>query len=194
MTVLSRHWFERDALVVAPELLNKVIRVSSGDVVVAGRIVETEAYLPDDPASHSFRGPSARNRTMFGPPGHLYVYLSYGIHRCANVVTGAEGSGQAVLIRAVVPVAGIEVARARRGTRDRELANGPGKLCQALGIELHDDGCDLSGGSRITIADDDVPPPPEPVTGPRIGISKAVDRPWRFRVRADPPVPHDPAR
>lgn len=200
MTVLPLHWFGRDALVVASELLNKVIRVSSGDVLVAGRIVETEAYLPDDPASHSFRGPSARNRTMFGPPGHLYVYLSYGIHRCANVVTGPEGSGQAVLIRAVVPISGIDEVRARRGTRDRELANGPGKLCQALGIELDDDGCDLAGGSRITIADDDVPPPPEPVTGPRIGISKAVDRPWRFRV---PPIPrnprdrqnpHDPAR
>ncbi|WP_040494907.1 DNA-3-methyladenine glycosylase [Ilumatobacter nonamiensis] len=184
MSPVERDWFERDALAVAPDLLNKLLRVGSGHGVVSGRIVETEAYLPDDPASHSFRGPTERNRVMFGAPGRLYVYLSYGIHRCANVVTGPEGSGQAVLIRAVVPVDGIDTMRERRVRSDAELANGPGKLCQALGIDLADNGVDLVGGDRVTIADDGLPPPVDPLTGPRIGISKAVDRPWRFRVPA----------
>ncbi len=138
--MLERDWFARDADVVAPELLNKVLSVAIGESTVAGRIVETEAYLPDDPASHTFNGPTERNRVMFGPAGHLYVYLSYGIHRCANVVTGDVGSGQAVLIRAVRPVAGIALMRARRDRPDRELCDGPGKLCQALGIDLVDDG------------------------------------------------------
>lgn len=181
MTTLDRDWFGRDARTVATELLNKVIRVDSSSGPVAGRIVETEAYLPDDPASHSFTGPTDRNRVMFGAPGHLYVYLSYGIHHCANVVTGPEGSGQAVLVRAVDPIDGIDLMRARRNRPDRELANGPGKLCQALGIDLGDNGVDLLGGGRLSILDDGTPPPSGPLIGPRIGISKAVDRPWRFR-------------
>ncbi|MGA9275777.1 MAG: DNA-3-methyladenine glycosylase [Ilumatobacter sp.] len=180
--MLDRDWFARDATIVAPELLNKVLRVDSPTGPVAGRIVETEAYMPDDPASHTFNGPSNRNRVMFGPPAHLYVYLSYGIHSCANVVTGPPGSGQAVLLRAVTPLDGLDVMRARRNRRDPELANGPGKLCQALGIDLDDNGLDLLGNGRVTIIDDEVSSPPNPVVGPRVGISKAVDRPWRFRV------------
>ena len=182
--MLDRAWFARDAPDVAPDLLNKVLRVRSGDgALVAGRIVETEAYMPDDPASHTFNGPTVRNRVMFGPAAHLYVYLSYGIHRCANVVTGPEGSGQAVLIRAVVPVAGIDAMRARRGRPDRELADGPGKLCQALGIGAEYDGLDLIGRTPVAVVDDGVAPPDSPLTGPRVGISKAIDVPWRFRVR-----------
>jgi DNA-3-methyladenine glycosylase len=168
--------------VVALDLLNKVLRVEGDGGISSGRIVETEAYLPDDPASHTFNGPTDRNRVMFGPAGHLYVYLSYGIHRCANVVTGPEGSGQAVLLRALQPIEGIDLMRTRRGRPDPVLADGPGKLCQAMGIDLEHDGVELLGGSDISIVDDGVPPPTDPRVGPRVGISKAIDAPLRFRV------------
>ena len=167
---------------VALDLLNKVLRVEGDGGISSGRIVETEAYLPDDPASHTFNGPTDRNRVMFGPAGHLYVYLSYGIHRCANVVTGPEGSGQAVLLRALQPIEGIDLMRTRRGRPDPVLADGPGKLCQAMGIDLEHDGVELLGGSDISIVDDGVPPPTDPRVGPRVGISKAIDAPLRFRV------------
>jgi DNA-3-methyladenine glycosylase len=163
---------------VAPELLGKVLSVECEGVVVSGRIVETEAYTRDDPASHSFRGRTARNAAMFGPAGRLYVYRSYGIHWCANVVTGAEGDGQAVLLRAVQPVEGAAEMLRRRGRTP--LADGPGKLCQAFGITGDDDGSDLVGGSPIGIVDDGAGPPIEPVVGPRVGITKAVTTPWRF--------------
>ena len=184
-TGLGRAWFERDAPVVAPELLGKALvrRGPDGSVLAAGRITEVEAYTRDDPASHTHRGPTRRNAVMFGPAAHLYVYLSYGIHRCANVVTGAEGDGQAVLVRALEPIEGIEAMRARRGVADdRRLADGPGKLAQALGIELDHDGVDLlDPGSPLAIVDDGTPPPAAPLVGPRIGITRAVDVPWRFR-------------
>lgn len=153
------------------------------ELEVSGRIVETEAYRSDDPASHSFNGPTPRSAIMFGPPGVLYVYLSYGIHSCANVIVGTDGDGQAVLVRAVEPVDGLAIIRERRAGRvDRELANGPGKVCAALAIDLADNGTDLvSPGTRLTIVDDGTPPPPDPIVGPRIGITKAVDTPWRFR-------------
>jgi DNA-3-methyladenine glycosylase len=158
-----------------------VLRVTLDGIVCSGRIVETEAYTADDPASHSFRGRTARNAVMFGPAGRLYVYRSHGIHACANVVTGAEGDGAAVLIRAVDPIAGVDAMRARRG-EGRPLADGPGKLCQALGIRLSDDGIDLvAPGSPIQILDDGTAPPDDPVTGPRVGITRAVDVPWRWR-------------
>jgi DNA-3-methyladenine glycosylase len=161
--------------------------VTPDGVTVAGRIVETEAYTADDAASHSYRGMTSRNAVMFGPPGHLYVYLSYGMHACANVVTGGGGDGQAVLLRAVEPVEGIEHMRRRRpGRDDRRLADGPGKLCLAMGITLSDDGIDLcSPASPIGIVDDGVAPPARPRIGPRVGITKAVEVPWRFRF---PPV------
>jgi DNA-3-methyladenine glycosylase len=166
---------------VAPELLGKLLSVDCEGGVVSGRIVETEAYTQDDPASHSFRGPTARNAAMFGPAGHLYVYRSYGIHWCANVVVGADGDGQAVLLRAVEPVEGIDTMLRRRGRAP--LADGPGKLCQAFGITGNDDGADLTiVESSIRIVDDGTAPPDDPVIGPRIGISKAVDTPWRWRV------------
>ena len=117
---------------------------------------------------------------MFGPAGHLYVYRSYGIHWCANVVTGAEGDGQAVLLRAVDPVEGADEMLRRRGRTP--LADGPGKLCQAFGIDGDDDGADLCGRGSICIIDDGSGPSGDPVAGPRIGITKAVDTPWRFRL------------
>jgi DNA-3-methyladenine glycosylase len=157
--------------------------VERGDELVGGRIVETEAYTRDDPASHSFNGPTVRNAVMFGPPGRLYVYLSYGIHRCANVVTGGPGDGQAVLLRAISPMFGLGVIRARRGGRpERVLTDGPGKLCEALAIDLDDSGLDLTDlASPVRILDDGTPPPDDPIVGPRVGISKAIETPWRFR-------------
>ncbi|MEL6892968.1 MAG: DNA-3-methyladenine glycosylase, partial [Actinomycetota bacterium] len=133
---------------------------------------------------HTFRGPTTRNRIMFMDAGHLYVYLSYGIHHCVNVVTGREGRGEAVLIRALEIVDGVDAARARRvGRPDRELANGPGKLGAALGIDLGHDSVDaLAHDSPLRLLDDGTPPPADPLVGPRIGITVGVDTPWRFRV------------
>lgn len=180
----------RDLLVgaapdVAPRLLNLVLMSRVEGELVTGRLVEVEAYDEDDPASHSSRGPTPRNRTMFGPPGHLYVYLSYGLHLPMNVVTGPQGTGAAVLIRALDLLEGHDVARRRRGGRpDRDLTNGPGKAAQALGIELIHDGLDLlDPSSPVRLIDDGTPPPATPLVGPRIGITKGIEAPWRFRVR-----------
>ncbi len=172
------------SVAVAPWLLNKVLVSVVDGARVVGRLTEVEAYDEDDPASHTFRGRTARNAVMFGDAGHLYVYLSYGIHQCANVVTGPAGHGEAVLLRAVDVVEGTDVARRRRGARrDRELTNGPGKLCQALGIGAAHDGVDVTDpAGALWLGDDGVPPPPVPLVGPRIGITKGVDTPWRFRV------------
>jgi DNA-3-methyladenine glycosylase len=174
---VARELLARDSPIVAPFLLNKLL--VHGDCV--GRIVEVEAYRQDDPASHSFRGPTPRNRAMFGPAGHLYVYFTYGMHWCANVVTGADGVGSAVLLRAVVPVAGIELMRERRGGR-AALADGPAKLCQAFAIGPEHDGVDLCTPDGVWLLDDGVAPPRRPLVGPRVGITRAVDVPWRWRV------------
>ncbi len=137
-----------------------------------GIIIETEAYAQDDPASHSFRGPTKRNASMFGPVGHAYVYRSYGIHLCLNIVAGA---GEAVLIRALDPQTGLDLMRERRGSTF--LCNGPGRLTQALGVRLEDDGAPFDGHDlSITLSS----AMPELLVGPRIGISKAQDLPWRF--------------
>ena len=141
-------------------------------------IVETEAYEPTDPASHSFGGKKARNATMFGPPGRLYVYRSYGIHWCANVVCCEEGVGAAVLLRALEPTAGLDVMRARRGLDDiRLLAAGPGRLTEALDISGAHDGLDVLAAPVTTR-----PPeaPGEVVVSPRVGITRATDRLWRY--------------
>ena len=168
-----------DAPDVAPWLLNKLLVHGA----CVGRIVEVEAYREDDPASHSYRGRTGRTEVMFGAAGHLYVYFTYGMHYCANVVTGKEGHGAAVLLRAVTPLAGIDVMTERRGGR-RDLADGPAKLCQAFAIGPAHNGADLCGAADIGLFDDGTPPPSAPVVGPRIGISRAVDVPWRWRVRA----------
>lgn len=166
-------------------LLNKLLVCNLGGEAVAGRIIEVEAYDQDDPASHTFRGRTERNAAMFGPPGHLYVYLSYGIHHCANVVVGGEGQGEAVLIRSVEVVEGLDAARRRRGNRELgDLTNGPGKLSQAFGLDLSHDGQDLcSSNGLIRLVDDGMLPPRSPQVGPRVGLTKAVDTPWRFSCR-----------
>lgn len=177
---LARERLLGDAPDVAPRLLNTLL-VAGG---VTGRIVEVEAYTSDDPASHSARGVTSRNRSMFARAGTLYVYLSYGIHHCANVVTGSPGDGQAVLIRSVEVWSGLETVRRRRGPRpEGQLTNGPGKVCQAFGIAARDDGVDLlDAASPIRLLDDGTPPPVAPGCGTRIGISRGVDRPWRWWV------------
>jgi DNA-3-methyladenine glycosylase len=174
---LPRSFFARDALVVAPQLLNKVLVAGPCE----GRIVEVEAYRSDEPAAHSFRGPTPRTGVMFGPAGHLYVYFSYGMHHCANIVTGPDGDGQAVLLRAVRPLAGIELMSERRSGR-KQLADGPGKLCQAFGLDLADTGRDLCTNGDLCVVDDSTPPPDVVLTTPRVGITKAVDLPWRYLV------------
>jgi DNA-3-methyladenine glycosylase len=190
---LPRAFYRRDSRVVAPELLNKVL-VSGAR---RGRIVEVEAYAgTEDPASHAYRGRTRRNGTMFGDGGHLYVYFTYGMHWCANAVTGPPGVGQAVLLRAVAPIAGLDDMRARRpqARRDIDLGNGPAKLCQAFGIGPHDDGDDLAhrGAGGVWIGDDGTAPPSDPGVSARVGISRAAEHPWRWFVRDDPHVSRMP--
>jgi DNA-3-methyladenine glycosylase len=172
-----------DVLDVAPRLLGAVLR--HGEVAV--RVTEVEAYDGQgDPGSHAANGLTNRNRVMFGPPGRLYVYFTYGMHHCCNVVVGPEGTASAVLLRAGEVVDGIELARERRGSSDRDLARGPARLCQALGIDLSHDGDDLTAGPvTLTPA---ATPAPHVGTGPRVGLRKAADRPWRFWVEGDPTV------
>ena len=183
MTGLPRSFFVADSRDLAPLLLNKVL-VRGGR---SGRIVEVEAYAgAADPASHAFRGRTARNATMFGPPGHLYVYFTYGMHFCANVVCGPDGEASAVLLRGLTPLTGVDEMRAARGPAaraDRDLCSGPGKLCQALGIDRSFDGADLVTGDRgVSLDDDGTSPPAQPGVSRRIGISVAVEVPWRFYV------------
>ena len=164
--------FERGALEAAPLLLGCTLRHGK----TAGIIIETEAYTEDEAASHTFKGPNLRNRSMYKQAGHAYVYLSYGIHSCINVVCGPEGRGEGVLIRSLQPIEGIELMRERRGTTDTLLTNGPGKLTQALGIGLKLDGHDLRL-EPLTLTEG--APLPYLVT-PRVGISKATELHWRF--------------
>jgi len=184
----------RRALDVAPQLLGVVFAHRSPEGVVAVRITEVEAYSGDgsDPAAHTHRGPTPRNKVMFGPPGTLYVYFSYGMHWCANVVCSPPGSGEAVLLRAGEVVDGVQVARRRRpaARRDVDLARGPARLTQALGITGADNGRNLLDPRSTMYLS-----PRAPVleksqmrTGPRVGISKAVDLPWRFWLDVEPTV------
>lgn len=185
MDSLEPAFYARDVLTVARELIGCV--VSHG--ATSGVIVETEAYHDSEPASHGFRGPTVRTSALFGPPGHAYVYRSYGVHAMLNLVCEADGIGAAALIRALEPREGIELMRERRGRPGRlELCSGPGKLAQALDITLELDGAPLDGPELY------VAPPPKdlrlgPVrNGPRIGITKAADLPWRFAVADCPYV------
>ncbi len=189
--MLRRTVVARPAEEAAPLLLGAVLRCGGR----SGRIVEVEAYGPDDPASHAYRGCTARNATMFGPPGGLYVYRSYGIHLCANVVTGREGEGSAVLVRALAPRDGIEAMRADRpaARRDRDLCRGPGRLTAALGILATHDGVSLlDPDSPVTLHPGEPVPAAAMVAGPRVGISRATERPWRWSIAGDPHV--SPAR
>jgi DNA-3-methyladenine glycosylase len=186
---LRRAFFARSALEVAPDLLGTILVVKCDEGVVAVRLNETEAYTADDPASHSFRGRTPRNASMFGGPGRLYVYFTYGMHWCLNVVTGSVGTGEAVLLRGGTVVTGIDTVRARR-TRagrpvaDRDLVNGPAKLCQATAIDRHFDGMDLCAPrSSVRIQHDGAVP--RTTQSVRVGISVGTDRPWRFVDAAD---------
>ena len=157
--------------------------------LLAGRIVETEAYFPDDPASHAFRGMTQRNRAMFGPPLHAYVYFIYGANWCLNVTAETDGVGAASLVRACEPVAGLAVMRALRsrpGVKDRDLVRGPGNLCRAMGIGPELDGADLASDPTLWLADDGVVLPVAVST--RIGITKAAHEPLRFYVPGNPSV------
>lgn len=171
---------------VAPRLLGAVLRKGA----VAAYVTEVEAYAgADDPASHAARGETPRNGVMFGPPGRLYTYLSHGIHVCANVSVGPAGSPAAVLLRAATVEEGLDLVRTRRGAKvpDRDLARGPGRLCRALDIALADDGTDLvRGGVQLHLAT--APPPAE--VGPRVGVRRAADRPWRFWIDGAPVSRH----
>jgi DNA-3-methyladenine glycosylase len=174
---LPRSFFERSVHDVARDLIG--CTVAHGDA--AGVIVETESYHADDAACHAFVGLTARNRVLFGPPAHAYVYLSYGIHSLLNFVAQPEGEAAAVLIRALEPVEGIELMRVRRGIeRVEELCSGPGKLTQALGIGLDLNGVPLAAGPLLVSERTATWQAPGVVAGPRVGITKAADLPWRF--------------
>lgn len=176
---VPRAFFARMPEDVAPDLLGKLLVRADGRVA---RLVEVEAYGQHDPAAHTFGGKSRRNQSMFGPPGHLYVYFSYGVHWCANVVCGPEDFGAGVLLRAAEPIGGIELMRAARG-RDllKELCSGPGRLAQAFGIDRALDGSDVTGAGVISLLDDGTHPETI-VACPRIGISKNAHAPLRFLV------------
>jgi DNA-3-methyladenine glycosylase len=180
LTALEREFFARSVHEVAPELVGCTLLVEG----VGGRIVEVEAYDADDPASHGFTGRTARNRAMFGPPGHAYVYRSYGIHWCLNFVCGPQGRAEAVLVRALEPRAGLRGMRRRRGLdADRLLCAGPGRLCQALGITGEHDGRALdrppfelrAPGEAVEVA-----------RAARVGITRAADLPWRYALAGSP--------
>ena len=171
---LTKGFFARSVHDVAPDLIGVTLLVDG----VGGPIVEVEAYDHEDPAAHGYGGRTERNASMFGPPGHAYVYRSYGVHWCLNLVCQEEGSASAVLIRALEPVKGLDVMRERRGLDDdRLLCAGPGRLCQALGISRAHDGLDLSDPPFELVTRGSTP---EIAVGPRIGITKAVERPWRY--------------
>jgi DNA-3-methyladenine glycosylase len=181
---LERSFFDRSVHLVARELIGcRLFYEGRGGIVV-----ETESYERDDPACHAYAGLTDRTEVLFGPPGRAYVYLSYGIHSLLNAVAEPEGDAAAVLIRALEPTHGLEEMRRRRRVRaDGQLCSGPGKLTEALGVGLEQNGADLAQGPFLLL-------PPEPdwsgevLTGPRVGISKAIDRPWRFCAAGSPHV------
>jgi DNA-3-methyladenine glycosylase len=179
---LPHAFYERASVEVARDLLGKTLWRRTEAGLAAGIIVETEAYDgANDPASHAWRGRTQRNAVMFGPPGHAYVYFTYGMHYCLNAVTGPVGQASAVLLRAIQPSVGLDIMCERRGNHipDRDLARGPGRLCQALGITTADDGADLAGDALWISETVDAPDLLIAAT-PRIGITRAAERPWRF--------------
>jgi DNA-3-methyladenine glycosylase len=178
--VLGRDFFARSVHELAADLIGVTLLVDG----VGGAIVEVEAYDQEDPASHGFRGRTARNASMFGPPGHAYVYRSYGIHWCLNFVCDVEGRAEAALIRALEPAHGLEAMRARRGVvAERALCSGPGKLCQALGIDRSHDGLALDEPPFALLERESTP---EIVTGPRIGLTRGVEPCWRYGLAGSP--------
>jgi DNA-3-methyladenine glycosylase len=189
---LTRSFFDRDALDVAPELLNKVLAGNG----VSARLVEVEAYrAADDPGSHAYRGRTPRNASMFAAPGTLYVYFSYGNHWCMNAVCGPGERAHAVLLRAAAPLTGLDVMHQRRpaANRDRDLVSGPGRLGQAFGASRDLDGTNLLRGP-LRILDDGIAPPVRPGVSTRIGLAsgKGHELPYRFYVGGDPNVSRSP--
>ena len=196
---LPASFYAQPTLTIARELLGKSLWRRTADGIASGVIVETEAYISAiDPASHNYRRPSPRSTVMFGPPGRAYVYLIYGLYHCLNVVTEPAGSSAAVLIRALAPTAGLElmVRRCPPGRKTRDLARGPGRLCQALDITLAQNGVDLTGDilwisetpGRPALAHERI------ITATRIGISLGQDLPWRFFVEGEPAVSRGQSR
>jgi DNA-3-methyladenine glycosylase len=187
---LPRSFYTRSALLVAQDLLGKILVRKIGKTILSGKIVEVEAYLgAKDPASHAYRGKTKRNEVMFREGGYLYVYFTYGMHFCANVVTGRQDVGEAVLIRALEPITGIEVMKRNRGLAKsvgatHALTNGPAKLCQALGIERRDNGTDLLGAEIYLIAGEPIPKS-NIGASTRIGISRGKEKKWRFFVKGN---------
>jgi DNA-3-methyladenine glycosylase len=174
---LTRAFFSRSVHIVAPDLIGATLLVNG----VGGRVVEVEAYHHTDPAAHSFRGRTERNAVMFGPPGFAYIYRSYGLHWCLNFVCERQGSASAVLIRAIEPTAGLALMLRRRGTADeRLLCSGPGRLCEALGVTGAYNGLALDAPPFAIFARADAV---EVVAGPRIGITKAAEKPWRYGLK-----------
>ncbi|WP_298228595.1 DNA-3-methyladenine glycosylase [Gryllotalpicola sp.] len=189
--VLDRGFLARPALEVAPDLLGALLHHDSPDGEVVLRLTEVEAYHGEaDPGSHAFRGRTARNAVMFGPAGQLYAYFTYGMHTCANIVCGAEGAATAVLLRAAEVVAGVELARRRRGAQvaDRDLARGPARLTVAAGIRLADTGADLLAPPFLLESATARPPV---ASGPRVGVAGdggSEAYPWRFWIPGEPTV------
>jgi DNA-3-methyladenine glycosylase len=179
---------------VAPTLLGGVLARRLAGGVVRARIVEVEAYGPEDPASHAFAGRTARNHVMFGRPGHLYVYFTYGMHHCMNVVTGGEGDGSAILLRAGEPVDGLDLLRrGRPATVDANLCRGPARWATAFEVDLGLNGADLVRGDQIWLERGPHLPAAAIGAGPRIGIRRAADVPWRFTEKASPWLSKGPA-
>ena len=182
---LKRAFYDRDPRLVAVDLLGCTLVHETVEGVTSGVIVETEAYRPEDPACHAYKGLTMRNRTIFGRPGLAYVYLSYGVHKLLNAVCEEEGVGSAVLIRALRPLRGLEIM-SRRRNRSTHLCNGPGRLTQALGIELDQDGSDLTDGLLYILWGD--APEGEIVSTTRIGISRGTELLWRYLIEGDKSV------
>jgi DNA-3-methyladenine glycosylase len=188
---IRRAWLSRPALDVAPDLLGAVLLSSTAEGAVAVRITEVEAYTgASDPGSHAYRGRTRRNEVMFGRAGHLYVYFTYGMHWCANVVCGPAGEASAVLLRAGEVIRGLPVARSRRPSarNDRDLARGPARLASALGLNRTHNGVDLCAPDSPLVLQRGTGAPGPISTGPRVGLAQAADRPWRYWLTDDPTV------
>lgn len=193
--ILPSKFYARDTVTVAEDLLGCLLVHQNEAGTTAGWIVEDEAYLKGDPAAHSYRGETKRNRVLFGPPGRVYTYLIYGLHTCVNIAMGPEGTGEAILIRALEPAIGTEMMEERRGKDDSlELASGPGKLTEALDITMDLNGTSLCTGPLQICTPDSIPDrrpegwPGEIVQTTRVGITKATDRPLRFYLKDSPYV------
>ncbi len=184
----SRPFFHKDTVRIARELLGSILVRKIGDRTLRGRIVETEAYLHDDPACHAFRGMTERTRVMFGEAGHSYVYFTYGMHHCFNIVTNDVEVGEAVLIRALEPLDGLETMYAHRGEKakkDTDLLSGPGKICQAFQLTKNESGIDLLESDILFLEKKELAKGESIGVSTRVGITVAVDKPWRFFIEGN---------